>query len=181
MLQLDSRSETALLQLGRLEMESKNYAEAARHLRRASELRRDNAEVAFEYGRVLDLSGDLPGARHALQGSLKLNPEQPAARLLLGQVCLKSNDPKAAEGEFEAALLLQPASVEGQIGLAKALLRQKKFGDAVGLLEESTTSSGNNAEFFDLLAQAYTGLGKSGPAQKAKDKAKQLRSTKAPH
>ena len=180
-LRLDNRSEIALLQLGRLEMESKNYMKAARYLRRASEFRPEDADIAFDYGRALDLSGDLPGARHALQGSLKLNPKQLATRLLLAQVCLKSNDPKAAEDEFETALLLQPESAEGQIGLAKALLRQKKFGDAVDFLQERTRSSGNNADFFELLAQAYTGLGKPGPAQAAKDKAKKIRAAKVPH
>lgn len=179
-LRLDNRSEVPLLQLGRLEMESKNYAEAARYLRRASEARPDDADVALEYGQALELSGDLPAARRALQVSLKLNPQQPAARLLLGQVCLKSNDPKAAEDEFEAALELQPASVEGQIGLGKALLRQKKFGDAVEFLKESAASSGSNADLYELLAQAYTGLGKPGPAQAAKDKARQIRAARTP-
>ena len=179
-LRLDNRSEVALLQLGRLEMESKSYTEAALYLRRASELRPNDADVAFEYGRALDLGGDLPGARRALQESLKRSPEQLAARLLLGLVCLKSNDPRAAEGEFEKAILLQPASVEAQIGLAKALLHQKKFGDAVEFLKESATSSGDNADLFDLLAQAYMGLGKPGSAQAAKDKAKEIRSVKTP-
>ena len=180
-LKLDNRSEIALLQLGRLAMESKNYTEAARYLRQASDLRPDDADVRLDYGRALDLRGDLPGARHALQASLKVNPKLVAARLLLGQVCLKSNDPKAAEDEFEAALLIEPASVEAQRGLARALLRQKKFGDAVELLEESAASSENNADFFELLAQAYMGLGKPGPAQAAKDKAKEMRARKAPH
>lgn len=180
-IRLDNRSEVALLQLGRLEVESKNYAAAARYLRRASEARPNDVDVALEYGRALELGGDLSGARRALLGSLKLNPEQPAARLLLGQVCLKSNDPKAAEGEFEAALVLQPASEEGQIGLGKALLRQKKFGDAVEFLKESAASSGSNADLYELLAQAYLGLGKRGPAQAAGDKAKQIRAAKGPH
>ena len=180
-LRLDNRPEAALLQLGRLEVESRNYAAAAQYLRRASEARPDDADVALEYGRALELGGDLSGARRALLGSLKLNPEQPAARLLLGQVCLKSNDPKGAEGEFEAALVLQPASVEGQIGLGKALLRQKKFSDAVEFLKESAASPGNNADLYELLAQAYLALGKPGPAQAAKDKAKQIRAATAPH
>lgn len=179
-LRLNNQSEVALLQLGRLEIESKDYAEAARYLKRASEMRPDDADVALEYGQALDQSGDLPGARHALQGSLKVNPQQPAARLLLGEVCLKSNDPKGAEDEFEAALVLQPASLEGHIGLGKALLRQKKFGDAAEFLKESATSSGNNADLYELLAQAYVGLRKPGLAQAAKDKAKEIRSGKVP-
>ena len=181
LLRLDNRSEIALSQLGRLEMESENYTKAALYLGRACEVNPQNATIAYDYGRALELSGDLVGARHALQASLKLNPKQLAARLLLGLIWLKSNDPKAAEDEFEAALLLQPASAEAQIGLARALLRQKKFGDAVGFLEERTKSSGNNADFFELLAQAYIGVGKPGPAQRAKDMARRIRAGTGPH
>ena len=181
LLRLDNRSEIGLSQLGRLEMESENYTKAALYLGRACEVNPQNATIAYDYGRALELSGDLVGARHALQASLKLNPKQLAARLLLGLIWLKSNDPKAAEDEFEAALLLQPASAEAQIGLARALLRQKKFGDAVGFLEERTKSSGNNADFFELLAQAYIGVGKPGPAQRAKDMARRIRAGTGPH
>ena len=181
LLRLDNRSEIGLSQLGRLEMESENYTKAALYLGRACEVNPQNATIAYDYGRALELSGVFVGARHALQASLKLNPKQLAARLLLGQIWLKSNDPKAAEDEFEAALLLQPASAEAQIGLARALLRQKKFGDAVGFLEERTKSSGNNADFFELLAQAYIGVGKPGPAQRAKDMARRIRAGTGPH
>jgi predicted Zn-dependent protease len=180
LLQLDNRSEIALSQLGRLEMESGNYATAAHYLRRACEVRPDDATLAFEYGRALDLSGDLPGARSSLLTSLKLNPRQLAARLLLGQLYFKSNNPKAAEDEFESALLLQPASEEAQIGLGRTLLRQKKFGAAVELLEESARSSANNADLFELLAQAYMGLGKPGPARRAKEQARKIRTTLKP-
>jgi predicted Zn-dependent protease len=74
-------------------------------------------------------------------GGIKLDPKQVAARLLLGQLYLKTNDPKAAEDEFETAILLQPASTEAQIGLAKALIAQKKFADAAEFLEGSTSPS----------------------------------------
>src|SRR5207237_8422036 len=85
---------------------------AAYDLGRGCEVRPADATLAYDYGRALELSGDSAGARHALQTSLKLNPKQLATRLLLGQVYLKSNDATAAEDEFEAALLLQPASAE---------------------------------------------------------------------
>lgn len=179
LLQLDNRSTIALSQLGRLEIQSGNYAKAANYLRRAREMRPDDSVVAFDYARALELSGDLPSARNALQVSLKLNPDQLAARLLLGQLYLKSNDAKAAEDQFEAALLLQPGSAEAQIGLARALLREKKFAEAVELLEESRKSE-NNADIFDLLAQAYAGLGKPVQAQQAADRAKRIRGTKTP-
>jgi len=180
LLQLDDRSASALSQLGRLELDAKDYAKAGEYLRRAHEARPDDANVALDYARALQLGGNLAGARDALKASLKLNPHQLAARLLLGQVYLHSNDAKAAEEQFEVALFLQPGSVEAQIGLAKALLAEKKFADAAGLLEESAKSSSENAEVFELLAKAYSGLGKPASAQQAANRARTLRA-KTPH
>jgi choline-sulfatase len=171
----------ALRQLGQLEMDSGNYAKAAQSLKRLCEVRPGDAVAAFGYARALNLTGNLPGARAALQKSLKLNPSQLDARLLLGQVDLSSNEYKSAEDEFESALLLKPASEEGQIGLAKALLGEKKFADAVGLLEASTNSGTTNAELFEILAQAYRAAGKTASANNAEEQAQRLRSTKGPH
>lgn len=180
-LRLDNRSGIALLQLGRLAMEAKNYQEAAEYLRRAFELHPDDAIGAWEYGRALERSGDLPGARQALQVSLKLDSKQLAARLLLGQVYLRSNDPKAAEDEFESALLLQPANAEAQAGLARALLGQKRFSEAAGFLEDSSGSSANNADLFELLAEAYVGLNEPEPARRAREQANKIRAGKLRH
>jgi predicted Zn-dependent protease len=181
LLGLDNASEVALVELGRVEMESKNYARAADYLREAQKARPDDATVALDYGRALELNGDLAGARNALQTSIKVNPQLFDARLLLGQVDLKLNNPKASEDEFEAALLLQPASTEAQIGLASGLLSEKKFADAAELLEESVKSSPRSAELFELLAQAYGALGKHVQAQRAEAQAKKLRIKKDSH
>ncbi len=179
-LQLDERSVLALSQLGRLEMSSGNYAKAAGYLRRAHAAHPDDAAAAFEYGRALELSGDLPGARDALHASLKLNPNQFAARLSLGRVYLSLNDLKEAEDQLEAAVLTQPGSVEAQIGLAKALIRQKKFADAVELLEPIAGASSSGPEMFQLLSDAYAGLGRRQEAERAASRAKALQKSKRP-
>ena len=57
----------------------------------------------------------------------------------MGQVDLKSHEFKTAEVEFASALEQGPDSEEAQIGLAKTLLGQKKFADAVELLEVVTS------------------------------------------
>jgi tetratricopeptide (TPR) repeat protein len=180
-LQLNDRSVIALSHLGRFEMNSGNYAKAAGYLRRLREVRPDDATAAFDHGRALELSGDLRSARDALQASLKLNPHQFATRLLLGQVYLRLDDPKTAEDQFEAAVLLQPGSSEAQTDLAKALIRQKKFADAVELLEPVAGSSNNDPEVFALLAEAYAGLGRRQDAQRAELRAKALQKSKQPN
>ncbi len=177
-LQLDSKSPTALKQIGELELKAGEYAKAAAHLKTAREIRPDDATAAFEAGQALEKTDDLGGARDALEASLKLQPSQLPARLLLGQVYLRLNEPKAADDQFEAALLIEPKSVEAQIGAAKTQIAQGNFADAVQQLEGVSKSHPDNVEVFETLAEAYTGAGKREDAQQAESRAKQLQKNK---
>jgi predicted Zn-dependent protease len=174
-LQLDPKSPTALRQLGELELRAGDYVNSAQHLKVALEVRPDDATAAFYEGEALEKTHDLAGARDALEASLKLMPGQFEARLLLGQVYLGLKNPKAAEDQFEAALLLQSTSIEGQLGVAKARLVEGNFNEAAQQLESLSKSQSRNAEVFELLAQAYTGLGKKAEAERAEARAKLLR------
>ena len=174
-LALDPKSPTALRQLGELELQAGDYVRAAEHLKSAMQVRPDDATAALYAGQALQKSNDLPGAREALESSLKLMPGQFEARLLLGQVYLGLKDPKAADDQLEAALLLKPDSIEAQLALATSEIAEGNFADAAQQLEPLAKSQPNNAEVFDLLAKAYSGLGKSAEAQRAEARAKQLR------
>ena len=171
---LDPKSPTALRQLGELELQAGYYAKAALHLKGAVEVRPDDATAAFYAGQALQKSNDLSGARDALETSLKLMPGQFQARLLLGHVYLDLKDPKAAEDQFEAALLVQSDSLDAQLGLAEAQIGNGNFADAAQSLESLSKAHPKNAEVFNSLAIAYSGLGKSTEAQQAEAKAKLL-------
>jgi predicted Zn-dependent protease len=90
------------------------------------------------------------------------------------------NDLQAAQDQFEEAILLRPGSSEAQIELAKALNRQRKFADAVELLEPVAGSSSSDREMFVVLAEAYTGLGRRQDAQRAESRARALQKSKRP-
>ena len=175
-LALDPKSPTALRQLGELELQAGDYVKAAQHLKGALEVRPDDATAAFYAGQALQKSNDLAGARDALETSLKLMPGQFPARLLLGQVYLSLKDPKAAEDQLEAALLLEPENVEAQLALAAAEIADSKFAEAAQQLEPLSKLQPKNAEVFELLAKAYSGLGKTEDAHRADARAKLLRS-----
>ncbi len=173
-LQLNPKSPTALRDLGELELHDGDFAAAAQHLKTAMQLRPEDASVAFHLGAALQKLHDLRGARDALDASLKLLPGQYQARLLLGQVYLALKNPQPAEDQFEAALLLQSNSVEAQVGVAKAQIAEGNFAAAVQQLAPLSKSQLATSEIFDLLSQAYTGLGKVAEAQKAKARADAL-------
>ena len=174
-LQLDPKSPTALRQLGELELRAGEYGKAAEHLKHAREVSPADATAALYEGQALQNVGDLAGARDALEVSLKLMPRQFPARLLLGKIYLGLKDIPASEDQFEAALLLQPRSVEAQLGLARTKVAGGRLKDAVEQLETLSKSQPNNAEIFELLGQAYRGIGKNDAAQKAETRASLLR------
>jgi predicted Zn-dependent protease len=123
--------------------------------------------------------GNLAGAREALETSLKINPAQFDARLLLGQVCLDANA-RAAEDQFEAALLIEPQNSAAQLWLAKAQMAEKNFTEAARVLESLAKSQPQNAEIVELLAQAYAGSGRDEEAIRANRRAKALRTSQKP-
>jgi predicted Zn-dependent protease len=168
----------ALVHLGHLELTAGNYKKAAEYLHRSHELRPDDAAGALDYARALEGNHDLIGARDVLQESLKTNPHQFAARLLLGQTYFRSGDPDAALDQLEAAALLQPENLEAKTSLARVLISQKRFADAVDLLEPEAQSSVHDADVFALLAQAYTGIGRREDARRAESHAQALRRLK---
>jgi arylsulfatase A-like enzyme/Flp pilus assembly protein TadD len=174
-LESDAKSSTALRQIGELELNAGNYQKAAEYLIRARQLLPDDASVALNQGKALQKTGDLAGSRDALEASLKQLPAQLPARILLGEVYLGLKDAKAAEDQFEAAMLLQPNSVDAQLGSSKAQIQEGNFSDALTQLQALAKSQPNSPEVFEVLAQAYTGLGKTDDATRASTHAKALR------
>jgi arylsulfatase A-like enzyme/Tfp pilus assembly protein PilF len=174
-LQLDPTSPTTLRQLGELELAAGDFAKAAVHLKRASEVRSDDSTAAFELGEAMEKSGDWPGARDALELSLKLAPSQMSARLLLGRVYLQLKDAKNAADQFEAALLVDSNNSVGRLGLAEAQIQQSDFAGALPDLEALTKTDPRNAAALRLLARTYRGLGRQQDAKRIDEQAGTLK------
>jgi tetratricopeptide (TPR) repeat protein len=178
LLQSDEKSVTALSLLGRIEIDFRDYKKALEYLRRAHELRPDDAALTLDYARAQELDGDLSGASATLLASLKTEPNQLAARLLLGKLYFRAGDANAALDELEDAALLEPDNVEAKTALSQVLFSQKKFADVVELLEPVANSSSKDADVFETLAKAYRGLGKLQKAQRAEARAKALQKSR---
>jgi choline-sulfatase len=174
-LQLDPESFVALRQLGELELQAGMDSRAAEYLTRAHKIRPQDSATAFDAGRALEKTGDLVSAQEALESSLKSDPKQLPAHLLLGQVYLGLGNAVAAEDQFQAALLLQPASFEAELELARAKIGAGKSPAAVQDLELLAKSHPHDPKIFDLLAQAYQTAGDSKRAQSAANRAQLLR------
>jgi uncharacterized protein HemY len=134
-------------------------------------MRPEDSTAAFETGEAMEKSGDWSGARNALESSLKLQPSQVPARLLLGHVYLQLKDARNAADQFEAALLADSNNSEGRLGLAEAQIQQSDFAAALPDLEAFTKSDPRNAAALRLLARTYRGLGRERDAKRAEEQA----------
>ncbi len=86
---------------------------------------------------------------------------------LLGFAYAAKQDYQAAEAAYRNALLLQPDNTQWRLGLTRCVFKQKKFEDAVTLLEVLIARNPEQADFWLLQAQAY--LGMKQPLKAAED------------
>ena len=115
----------------------------------------------------MDKLGDEQGARSALEAAVTASGGQLDARVLLANVDLKLGDRAAAEDQFEAVLLLDPANHDALLGLAQEQLKEKRFTDVVDLLGPRVKDA-SSADLLQLLMQAYVGLGRTADAEKVR-------------
>ncbi len=90
---------------------------------------------------------------------------------------MKLGDRAAAEDQFEAVLLLDPANHDALLGLAQEELKEKRFTEVVGLLGPRVKDASVSGDLLQLLMQAYLSLGRTADAEKVRA---QLRTSQRP-
>jgi predicted Zn-dependent protease len=180
LLSIDGVSVTALRLIGELELTAGNLAEASNYLQRAYVLRPQDSSIALAYSEALERSHDLTHAREVLEANLKSHPDQFSIRLRLGRLYLHSNDAKSAAAQLEAAQLMQPENVEVSIDLAKALIGEGNFADAVEILHDANAPA-KNTEASKLLAASCSKLDQRAESTGAAARAKSICKSRTPH
>lgn len=80
---------------------------------------------------------------------------------LLGFAYSAKQDFQAAEAAYRNALLLQPANTEWRIGITRCVFKQRKYEEAVTMLELLIEQYPTNHDFWLLQAQAYLAMKQS--------------------
>ena len=123
---LDPKMAAAHLNLGLVLMDS-DPAAAADAFRHAAELQPTESRPRFLAGFSLEHAGKFPEAIEQYRAALALSPKDYEAHFALGRVLLRSNDAAGAEEQFRAAIASRGDAAPAQLGLASALLAQKKY------------------------------------------------------
>ncbi len=77
---------------------------------------------------------------------------------LLGFAYGSTDQHLSAESAYRMAILLDPETVDWQLGLARSLFKQQKYGDAASLCSSLIEKNPKSADFWLLQANAYLGM-----------------------
>jgi tetratricopeptide (TPR) repeat protein len=103
--------------------------------------------------------GDFEQAVSALTRVLELGGTDALTYGLLGYGYTNLRNSLAAESAYRAAILLDPATMDWKMGLARSLFEQKRYADAAALCGSFISDQPERADLWLLQANAYIGLG----------------------
>jgi tetratricopeptide (TPR) repeat protein len=113
------------------------------------------------------VAGDFEAALAAVGGVLALKKDYAPAHHLQGDLLLDSGNPAKAQKSYRAMLQLEPKSIAGRVGLARAHIQSNENKEAIAILEEVLKESPGNAYIFQLLGNALRRSGQQELAKKA--------------
>lgn len=109
-------------------------------------------------GLLMVQMNEYAGAIQQLTRAIELGERDGRAYGLLGYCYVNVENPVAAESAYRNAILQQPDARDWQLGLARALLQQEKYREAVSLFSAVLEKHPDDASAWKLQANAYLGL-----------------------
>lgn len=103
-------------------------------------------------------NGEFSKALPYLTKTIQLGEHTGMTYGLLGFAYASVENNLCAESAYRQAILLDPETLDWQLGLARSLFKQQKYGDAVGLCDTLLKKQPDSADFWLLQANAYLGL-----------------------
>jgi Flp pilus assembly protein TadD len=143
-------------------------------LQKAAELMPQDARTKWLLGTALEKNGKLDLAIEQYEAAKKLDDKDPDFRTSLGHALLSAERPAEAEAVYREALALHPEGAalgQAHIGLAQALIAQKKIEGATTEMAAYLQSRPDDANARMELAAGLAELGKNDEALAELDRA----------
>jgi len=167
-----------LIQAEALEAQER-FAEAAREYREIQKLAPQVAGIHYRLGRaILRSQADAEGEQAALsefRKELEVNPADVNALAAVGEINLGRNALTEAARTFEQALAAQPGFVPARVGLAKVLVAEKRWPNALEQLEAAAKLAPEDEAVAYNLMLVYRALGRAEESQRALDTFQRLK------
>ena len=144
--------------LGNFSYQEKNYQEAIVHYQAAIEKHSDFLRAHENLGFLFFQLGNEEKAREHFTTAVKLGAVDKNIYGILGYLFFENEQFIAAETSYRSALIYEVQNEAWEFGLAKSILLQRKYKDAVGLFEKLIDRNPREAEYWELQADAFLGL-----------------------
>ena len=170
---LDPKMTAAYQNLG-LTLLASDPSAAVEPLQKAAELLPGDARAKWLLGTALEANGKLSPAIDQYEAARKLDDRDPGIRASLGHALLGAGRAADAESVYREALSLHPAGValeQAHLGLARALIAEKKIEDAQSELAAYLQTQPDDAKARMELAAELADLGKNDDALAELDRA----------
>ncbi|WP_028215881.1 tetratricopeptide repeat protein [Paraburkholderia oxyphila] len=154
----------ALHMLGVLRHQQGQHAEAADLVRRAVELRPDDAALQLNLGNALKALGQLDGAIERFRNALTLAPTFPLAHYNLGNAYAATGRHEDAMYAFGHAVRLQPGDASSHNNLGNALHALGRHAEAAEAFRRALKIRPGHAGAHNNLGMALNALGDSAGA-----------------
>ena len=143
------------------------WDESVRAWRDALALAPERSLWRLHYSICANQSGESEAAMAEMQRVVEELPEQPAARMRLGEMLLEIDEVEGAQLEFEKALTLAPQAPDCYASLAAVMLRKDEYQRAAELCERAIELDPGFKLAHYNLGLAYRGLGRMSEAEDA--------------
>jgi len=163
-LEIEPAHVDALHLLGVLRHQQGQHAEAADLVRRAADLRPQDAALQLNLGNALKALGQLDGAIERFRNALTLAPTFPMAHYNLGNAYALAGRHEDAVDAFEKSLRLQPADASSHNNLGNALHALGRHRDAIGSFRRALELRPGHAGAHNNLGMALNALGEADEA-----------------
>ena len=154
----------AILLLGMIAHEQKDFESAGQHYEDFLRLEPDHARARYYHGLVLIQLGRTEPAVERLRESISLDPDNRAAHIQLGDACASLGRREEAISAYGQALEIESEDLATTIKLGNAYLALQRFADAADLYQHTLAVLPDNAVLHRHLGAAFHRLGQTQKA-----------------
>lgn len=149
----------ALFLLGKLHLEQRDARKAIKLLRKAVDVKGDEAPAFFELGAAYMQEGEQQRALKCFERVAVLQPQNPAAHACLGDVHRALAAPETAIANYRAALACNPDLPQVELALGESLLDAGAYDEAIALFSALAPKMADNPRPLVNLASAHFSKG----------------------